>query len=436
MSEIAEDSTASTPPPPDPALASRALDGFIREYGRLAAGYLEACVHCGMCAEACHFHEVTQEAIYTPIWKVTPFRRAYFREYGPFAPVYRMLGLRGRPKPAELASWQHLLFEACTLCGRCSVVCPMGIDIAGLIAQTREGMAEAGLVPQELLDLADNEVRTGLSTGLPSDEVTQILARIAAEHGTTVFVDLPQADVVCTLASADIESYPASIAALAKIMNHLGLRWTYLSAAFEASHYGVVAGDRAAQTAVTMRLLDAVRACGAHSLVLPECGHAYGALRWEGANIAGKKLPFAVLHASEFVADRIADGTLLLSPVTGTVTFHDPCQVARRGGVTEAPRVILKALGAELRELVPGQGTNWCCGGGGGVQKLPATAGLRHKVYELKLRQFEDAEATTVLTSCSGCRQAFDTGRAQLHSPISLDSLLELVADHLAGNAP
>ncbi len=305
------------------------------------------------------------------------------------------------------------------------MVCPMGIDIAGLISETRDGMAAAGLAPEPLRVLAENEMHAGNAAGIPAAELKDRLAQIAAEHGTSIAVDALRADVVCTLATADIVSYPASIAAMAKIMNHLGLRWTYLSEAFEASHYGVVSGDRPRQEATNLRLLDAVRASGAHTLVLPECGHAYGALRWDGANLYGGPLPFAVQHASEFVADRIADGTLKLRPLGQTATYHDPCQVARRGGVVDAPRVILAALGAELHELSPGIGTNWCCGGGGGVQKLPNTVALRHKVYELKLRQFEDAHAEMVLTSCSGCRQAFDEGRAQLHSEMTLDSLLE-----------
>ena len=53
-----------------------------------------------------------------------------------------------------------------------------------------------------------------------------------------------------------------------------------------------------------MKLIDAAVACGAKTVVLPECGHAYTALRWMGANMYGKPLPFRVLHISEFLAEQ------------------------------------------------------------------------------------------------------------------------------------
>ena len=79
---------------PDAERVERAMNSFVRDFGRTAAIYMESCIHCGMCAEACHFYEVTQDPKYTPIWKLEPFKQAYKREYGPFALVYRALNLK------------------------------------------------------------------------------------------------------------------------------------------------------------------------------------------------------------------------------------------------------------------------------------------------------------------------------------------------------
>ena len=87
------------------------MNAFVKDFGMLAAVYLETCVHCGMCADACHFYEVTKEAKYTPILKVEPFKQAYKREYGPFAPVYRLLNLTPKVTIGELERWQELLYE-------------------------------------------------------------------------------------------------------------------------------------------------------------------------------------------------------------------------------------------------------------------------------------------------------------------------------------
>ena len=114
------------------------------------------------------------------------------------------------------------------------------------------------------------------------------------------------------------------------------------------------------------------------------------------------------------------------------MTFHDPCQVTRRGGAVEAPREVLAALGVELKETFPTKGTNWCCGGGGGVVDIPRAQPLRRRVFQLKMNQIDDTGAELPVTSCSTCRRSFDEGAAQGQWGKSMHGLLELVADNLS----
>ncbi len=144
---------------PDDQRVANAMRNFVKDFGRTAAIYMEACIHCGMCAEACHYYHVTEDPKYTPIWKLEPFKQAYKREYGPFAFFYRALNLKAKVTAAELQEWQHLLYDSCTVCGRCSLMCPMGIDIASLVSQARHGMFHAGLVPHELWAVAERGAR-------------------------------------------------------------------------------------------------------------------------------------------------------------------------------------------------------------------------------------------------------------------------------------
>jgi Fe-S oxidoreductase len=75
-----------------------------------------------------------------------------------------------------------------------------------------------------------------------------------------------------------------------------------------------------------------------------------------------------VYHYTELLADLLARGVISLgSPLAGTrVTYHDPCYLARYNGITEAPRRLIEATGAELVEM-PRHGVNtYCCGAGGG----------------------------------------------------------------------
>ena len=408
---------------PEGQRVTRAMQGFAQDFGRTAAIYLESCIHCGMCAEACHFYEVTHDPKYTPVWKLEPFKQAYKREQGPFAIFYRTLNLKRPVTEAELADWQHLLYDSCTVCGRCSLMCPMGIDIAGLISEARHGMARAGLAPRELREAADR-------AAAPND-FTDRLGRLAAESGVEVPVDRAKADILYAFSATEIEQYPKVIVATARIMKRVGADWTLRSSGYRADNYGLYSGDEQRQKEASMKLIDAAVACGAKTLVLPECGHAYGALRWMGADMYGKPLPFRVLHISEFLAENVRSGKLKLKPLGKSVTFHDPCQVSRRGGATEAPREVLAALGTDLREMYPTKGTNWCCGGGGGVVDIPRADALRHKVFHLKMNQIDESGAELPVTSCSDCRKTFDDGQARFKWDKNMNSLVELVADNL-----
>jgi Fe-S oxidoreductase len=404
--------------------AAEAMRGFVKDFGRTAAVYLESCIHCGMCAEACHFHEVTGDPKYTPVWKLEPFKQAYKREYGPYATFYRVLGLKAPVTTGQLREWQHLLYDSCTVCGRCSLMCPMGIDIAGLIEQARHGMARAGLAPAELAAAAAREPDAAA--------FRQLAERLAREHRVEIPVDKPKADILCTTSSMDIEHYPGAIVALARIMRHAGADWTFAAEAYDARNYGAIAGDERRQREVTLRMVVAARSRGATTLIVPECGHGYGALRWMGAEMVGEALPFRVLHVSEFLAECVRAKKLRLKPVGRSVTFHDPCQVTRRGGAVDAPREVLAALGVDLKETFPTKGTNWCCGGGGGVIDIERSAPLRRRVFQLKMNQIDDTGAELPVTSCSTCRRSFDDGGAQGQWGKSMHGLLELVADNLS----
>jgi Fe-S oxidoreductase len=420
---------------PDAERVERALRYFVRDFGRTAALSLESCVHCGQCAEACHYYVATGEARYTPIWKVEPFKQAYKREYGPFAFFYRLLNLKPTVTVDQLQQWQALIYDACTLCGRCSLICPAGIDIAGLIALARHGMSAAGLVPHELWAVAQRAEQEGSPLGATPKVFKERIDWLSDDYEIAIPLDKASAEVICTLSSIEIMKYPKSIVAMAKVMNHLGLNWTFRSDGYEATNFGMLSGNVKWQKDMSMKLIQAAIACGAKTMVLPECGHAYGALRWQGANVYGKALPFRVLHISEFLAENVQSGRLKLKPVPKSVTYHDPCQISRRGGATSAARTVLTALGVELREMTPGADVNWCCGGGGGVVTIHRADPLRYKVFQIKMEQIDRTQAQVPLTSCSNCRQTFDDGQAHFHWDKTMHSLLELAADNIEETA-
>jgi Fe-S oxidoreductase len=402
---------------PDAERVERAMQAFARDMSRATATYLESCIRCGHCAEACHFYVTSGDPRYTPIWKLEPFRKAYRHK---------------KISVEELRQWQELLYDSCTMCGRCTLACPMGIDIAGLVAQARHGMFAAGLVPHELWAVGERAEREGSPLGATPKVLKERVEWLADEHEVDIHLDLPQADVIVSLSSIEIMKYPAAIVATAKILNRLGESWTIRSDGYEATNFGLFSGNLDWQRDMSLRVIRAAVAAKAKTLVLPECGHAYGAMRWQGANMYGKPLPFRVLHISEFLAEAVRAGRLKLKPLGGSITYHDPCQVSRRGGATAAAREVLTSLGADLKEMPPSGDANWCCGGGGGVVTLHRADEHRHRAFEIKMKQVEATGAERLATSCSNCRLTFDDGQAHFKWDHKMESLLELVAGQLA----
>jgi len=297
-------------------------------------------------------------------------------------------------------------------------------------------MFEAGLVPHELCAVAERGAREGSPLGATPKVLKDRIDWLADDYEVDIHVDEPKADVLVTFSSIEIMKYPESLVATARVLNHSGYSWTVSSAGYEATNFGMLSGNTEWQRKMTMKLIDAAIACGAKIVVLPECGHAYTALRWQGANMLGRTLPFRVLHISEFLAENVANGRIRVSKLAKSVTFHDPCQVSRRGGATSAPRVVLGALGVELRETEDSGALNFCCGGGGGVIANRRADDVRYKAFGIKMRQMDATGAELLLTSCANCRQTFDDGSAHFQWDKPMGSLLDVVAEQLDERSP
>lgn len=415
----------------DEVRVDAAMRSFVSEFGVTAALHMESCVRCGLCAQACHFHVATGDAKYTPIYKLEPFRRAYLREASPFAPLVRALGLVKKPSITDLQHWQELLYDSCNMCGRCTVVCPMGIDIAELVKEARHGMFKAGLVPDRLA-LMDRAARQWGSTATPGEDLPDILAEVSAEHGVAIPCDLAAADILVTAAPAELGEHTKALADAAKILNRIGAKWTMHQGGFDASNIGFNNGDLELQEKLTRALIDTAVKIGAKTVILPECGHAYGAARWEAAKWYGEALPVRVIHMTEFLDELIASQQIRVNRIGETVTFHDPCQIVRRGGLEAAARRVLAALGFELIELKDHGVTGYCCGGGGGVVSNQRATPLRYQVFEMKKQQVEATGAKRFVTSCGQCRITLEMGAKHANWDKQAESLLELVADNLA----
>lgn len=404
-----------------------AANKFLAQISGNLGAFMEACIHCGNCADTCHFYEVTKDPRYTPAYKLIPMARTYKRSKPPLS------WFGGAPKVTEddLREWEELLFDSCTMCGRCTMVCPMGIDIASIVHASRQAFVAAGLGPPDLLEAAENARDKGSPLGVTSQVLLDRIEWLEDDHEVEIPIDKEKADVLLTLSSVELMKYPQSVVAMAKLLNHAGVDWTLSSKGYEATNFGFLSGRTDIAKVAIQRLVDAAEFVGAKTVLIPECGHAFGVLRWTGANILGRPLPFEVVHITEFLADLKRSGKLKLQTMGGSITYHDPCQISRRGGATEAARELLDGFATDFREMTPTANYNWCCGGGGGVQAIGRAADLRHKVFKIKMEQVEQSGADTMISACANCRLTMDESKEHWHWDKGLDSLVEVLAEHI-----
>ncbi len=396
------------------------------------ASYFSSCVHCGLCAEACLFYTETGDPKYTPIHKLEPLRRVYQQEYTLLGRLSKILGLSKPVTDEELEEWKPLVYDSCTLCGRCSLVCPVGNDLVYMVRRLREGMAISGHAPSGLVAASKRAIETGSPMGVRLPALKAQMGHVQKETGLEIPLDVAGAEYMVLMSSMEIINFPEYLGAIAKIMRQAGKSWTLCSEAFEATNSGIQIGVSDIARVLVQRIVDGAEKLKVKTVVSPECGHAYTALRWEGPNLIGRAYAFDVLHILEVLDGFHSQGLLKTSGFEDALlTFHDPCQLVRRGGVLEQPRKLLNLVAKNYVETRDSGKMNWCCGGGGGVSAIDEAQELRFAAFNVKKAQLEDTGAKTLVTACANCRIVLEEGLEHYHMDIPVVGLTETIANHL-----
>ncbi|GIK26223.1 MAG: heterodisulfide reductase [Betaproteobacteria bacterium] len=415
----------------------RGYNAFKEVLDAPIASFFSSCVHCGLCAEACLFYTETGDPKYTPIHKLEPLRRAWQQEYTLLGKLAKLVGLAKPVTDAELAEWSELVYDSCTLCGRCSMVCPVGNDIAYMVRKMREGMTAAGHAPEGLVTATTRAIQSGSPAGVKWATVEATIKRVQKEFGFEVPVNRENADYLVLMSSWEILNYPEYLGAVGRILNRAGATWTLADHAYEATNSGIQIGASDIARELVGRIVAAAESLKAKCVISPECGHAYTAIRWEGPNLMGRPFGFEVKHILEVLDDLRRAGKLKLKgTLDKPLTYHDPCQISRRGGVYEQPRTLLKQLAPQFREMHESGTMNWCCGGGGGVSANERAEPLRLTSFKRKKAQIEELGVKTMVTACANCRVVMEEALEHYHMDIEMLGLTELVAEHLDEGKP
>jgi Fe-S oxidoreductase len=200
---------------------------------------------------------------------------------------------------------------------------------------------------------------------------------------------------------------------------------------WDVTNYAFLTSDTGAARRIGLWTLEAATKLDVQEVWMAECGHGYNALRWEAENWLGQPFPFRVRGFVEAMAESIRDERILLDPTRNPlpVTYHDPCNQGRKGGILQEPRTILAKAAVDFREMIPNRQNNYCCGGGGGMLSMPEFAQRRIDAAKIKAEQIQATEAKIIVTSCHNCVDQLTDVSRRYKLGTAVKNLCELVAD-------
>ncbi len=311
---------------------------------------LEDCIECGICLSSCPVGPpatgfVGPSALYAA-QRLLEEPRGSERE--------DVLAWVGRPEGA----WQ------CTTCMACVDACPAGIELVPAIIDLRRTLVERGDVEPLLQQTLQNFATQGNSYGKSS--------RTRARWTKELDFELPDArkqavDYVWFVgdhASFD-ERVQHESRRLATILHDAGVSFGLL---FEGERSAGNDVRRVGEEGLFEMLVEHNMKTFSEArfdAIFTTDPHSLNTLRNEYPQYGLDK---PVYHYSELLVKLAFEGTITMQPtLRGTrVTYHDPCYLARYNEITDAPRKLIEATGAELVEM-PRHGANtFCCGAGGG----------------------------------------------------------------------
>jgi len=338
---------------------------FLRNYGLKTnenfTGFSEievqSCSRCGICIDTCQMNSQAKNCTSQMVY--------FLRDYR-----YNQL----RPD----------LTDNCLLCGRCTVSCPVGIDLTQQRILKRKKSAFENpegfryLPVNQLSAKADVIYFAGCMSHL-TPSITRSMEKILkAAKVSYLFLDKDES-VCCG-------------------------RPLKLSGQFEAAKK-LVENNR-------QRIISS----GANILVT-SCPICYKSFK-EDYN-----LNIRVLHHSEYLPELILQKKIVVLPSVKKVVFHDPCELGRGSGIYEQPRILLNHF-TDLDPMLQQKQNSLCCGGS--VGNMSMNPDERCAIQKATSEYLNSHHADIIATSCPLCKKSI----AQF-SDAPVKDIAELVATYL-----
>ncbi len=352
-------------------------------------------------------------------------------------PTYQGLGWESASPRARVRLADQLLADArhgvetqamlrlyqCTLCARCTQVCPLGIDLRQVWLAARKEAIARGVAPAQLERMWQAVSAQSNVFDLPNEERGEWLLYMADAPE-----DLDQrgrAEVIYFVGCVSSFSPAAQpiTEAFTRVMAAAGLDFAIMGEAERCCGYPLIAAGMTDEAdALRGHNAAVVHAMGAGTVVFncPSC-----ALTWQefyAGDLPGVKL----LHATELLADLVDTGRLALGDLPLRATYHDPCDLGRNSQVYDAPRQVLTTIpGLSLIEASENRAGGFCCGGGGDLEMTDPALAARVAATALDTLTAPGVDA--VVTACPQCVRMFQSAVKDGARPVEVLDLVQIV---------
>jgi len=370
------------------------------------------CVRCGLCLSVC-----------------PGYRESLNETDSPRARVALVQALEEGLLEAPTDGYSAAFFR-CLLCGACTFVCPSGVAVDRILELTRGELASQGLLPEALSDL-DARIAQYRNISAEANEGRLIWADNLPTPPTGLGKERAEvAYFVGCVSSFFPRSYKVP-QAFVQILDRAGVDYALLGGAEWCCGYPMfINGEMERARDLIRHNVEAMRAMGVKKVVVT-CASCYHFWKHSyPAALGTEDLGLEVQHATEFLADLLETGKLKLRELRENVTYHDPCDLGRKGGVIEAPRRILAQIpGLRLIEMAENRDSSHCCGGGGNLESFAPQVG--QAVARNRIRQAAEVGAGTLVSACQQCERTLANAARAERIRIRVKDITEVVLEAL-----
>ncbi|MFQ3565914.1 MAG: heterodisulfide reductase-related iron-sulfur binding cluster [Aggregatilineales bacterium] len=326
---------------------------------------------------------------------------------------------------------------ACTACGACIDICPVGNEpMLDILDIRRDAVLVQGEFPTELQGAFKGMERQGNPWQNPESRF-----RWAKDLDVPTVEENPDFDVLYWVGCAASYDPRAQLTArsLVKVLHTAGVNFAVLG------EMETCTGDSARRAGredlyqeLAMQNVETINTViegDKPRRIVVTCPHCLHNLGKEYHQFGGD---YEVIHHTELIEELIAQGRL---PQTAhpkrmsNVTFHDPCYLGRHNNVIDAPRMALASLGGDLIEMPRNKRNSFCCGAGGAQFWKEE----EHGAKAVNIERYEEASATgaqVLAVGCPFCMQMFETAKATTGSGPEIKDVVELIAERLPEPEP